>query len=56
MNLLPREFLKDYKENCQKVGEAEARKVVRQRIVWRFGHAWYMKNRGQIERELESVR
>lgn len=48
----PREFLKDYKQNYRAVGHDEAYRILRQRIVYRHGHAWFMSNREKIEREV----
>jgi len=50
--IAPREFLKDYKENYKALGHTEAYRILRTRIVSRHGHAWYMSNRRDIEREV----
>jgi hypothetical protein len=48
----PREFLKDYKANYRAVGHDEAYRILRQRIVYRHGHAWFMARREKIEAEI----
>lgn len=48
----PREFLKDYKQNYRAVGHDEAYRILRQRIVYRHGHAWYMANKAKIDSEI----
>ena len=51
----PREFLKDYKANYKALGHTEAMRILRQRIVCRHGHAWFMANREKIEREIAAI-
>lgn len=48
----PREFLKDYKANYRAVGHDEAYRILRQRITWKLGHAWYMANKAKIDSEI----
>ena len=48
----PREFLKDFKANYKAVGHDEAYRILRQRIVYRHGHAWFMARREKIEGEI----
>lgn len=55
MSNLPRELLKDYKGLCCSLGPVEAKRVIRQRIVNKYGHAWYMKNRDRIDAEMEAI-
>lgn len=50
--ITPREFLKDYKANYRAVGHDEAYRILRQRIVYRHGHAWFMEHRREIEKEV----
>jgi hypothetical protein len=48
----PREFLKDYKANYKAYGHGEAYRILRQRITWKLGHAWYMANKAKIDSEV----
>ncbi len=48
----PREFLKDYKVNYRAHGHDEAYRILRERIVWKHGHAWFMARREKIEGEI----
>ena len=53
--ITPREFLKDYKTNYREHGHDEAFRILRQRITWKLGHAWYMANRLKIEAEIAAI-
>lgn len=52
---LPRELFKDYAENFKKVGHDEALRILRLRIVYRHGHAWYMSNKERIWKEVAAI-
>ena len=52
---LPRELFKDYPDNFKRVGHDEDLKILRQRIVARYGHAWYMSNRERIWKEVDAI-
>ena len=52
---LPRELFKDYPDNYKKVGHLEALKILRMRIVCKYGHAWYMSNKERIWKEVGAI-
>lgn len=49
---IPREFLKDYKDNYRRIGHDGAFQLLRSRITFslRYGHAWFAKNRTKLEK------
>jgi len=52
---LPRELFKDYADNFKKVGHDEALRILRLRIVYRYGHAWYVSNKERIWKECAAI-
>lgn len=55
ISTLPRELFKDYAENFKRIGHLEALKLLRMRIVARYGHAWYMSNKERIWKEVAAI-
>ena len=57
MTKIPSEFMKDYKDNFKRLGHSGALQIVRSRITFspRYGHAWYMAHRKEIEAELAKI-
>ena len=57
MPIIPREFIKDYKANFRALGHDGAMQILRSRITFslRYGHAWYMEHRKEIESELAKL-
>lgn len=55
--ITPSEFLKDYKENFKRLGHSGAFQILRSRITMslRYGHAWFMDHRKQIEKEVAAI-
>lgn len=56
-NNMPNEFLKDYAENFRRMGHEGAFKLLRARITFssRYGHAWFMDNREQLEKRVKTI-
>lgn len=52
---LPRELFKDYADNFKASGHDEALRVLRFKIVARYGHAWYMSNKERIWKECAAI-
>jgi hypothetical protein len=57
MKGIPAEFTKDYKQNYKQLGHDRAAQIVRSRITFslRYGHAWYMQHRKEIEKALADI-
>lgn len=55
--ITPSEFLKDYKDNFKRMGHDQAFQVLRSRITFsfRYGHAWFMDHKKQIEKEIKKL-
>jgi len=53
----PKEFIKDYSANYKQLGHSGAFQILRSRITFslRYGHAWFMDHRKQIEKEVAEI-